>query len=81
MLNDLAQALAERGIKFVFTDAVCDYIAEKSYSRKYGARNMRRYIQIEIEDKLANAMIFEVKGNLAAASVDVKDGEISVSCI
>ncbi len=81
MLNDLAQALAERGIKFVFTDTVCEYIAEKSYSRKYGARNMRRFIQNEIEDKLANAMIFEVKGPLAAASVDVKDNKIVVTCI
>jgi ATP-dependent Clp protease ATP-binding subunit ClpA len=81
MLNDLANALAEKGIKFVFTDDVCNYIAEKSYSRKYGARNMRRYIQTEIEDKLANAMIFEVKGPLAAASVDIKDGKIAVVCI
>ncbi len=81
MLNDLAQALAERGIKFVFTDVVCDYIAEKSYSRKYGARNMRRYIQVEIEDKLAHAMIFEVKGPLAAASVDIKDDKVVVTCI
>ena len=81
MLNDLAQALVERGVKFVFTDSVCEYIAEKSYSRKYGARNMRRYIQNEIEDKLANAMIFEVKGPLAGASVDVKDDKIVVTCI
>ena len=81
MLNDLANALAERGVKFVFTDIVCEYIAEKSYSRKYGARNMRRYIQTEIEDKLANAMIFEVKGPLAAASVDIKDDKVVVVCI
>lgn len=81
MLDDLASALSERGIKFVYADAVCEYIAEKSFSKKYGARNMRRYIQTEIEDKLANAMIFEVKGPLAAASVDIKDGNISVMCI
>ena len=81
MLNDLKEALAERGVKFVYTDAVCDFVAEKSFSRKFGARNMRRYIQTEIEDKLANAMIFEVKGPLAAASVDIKDGEIKLTCI
>ena len=81
MLNDLKEALAERGIKFIYTDAVCDYVAEKSFSKKFGARNMRRYIQTEIEDKLANAMIFEVKGPLAAASVDIKDGKINLTCI
>ena len=81
MLNDLKEALAERGIKFVYTDAVCDFVAEKSFSKKFGARNMRRYIQTEIEDRLANAMIFEVKGPLAGASVDIKDGEIKLTCI
>ncbi|MBO5356657.1 MAG: ATP-dependent Clp protease ATP-binding subunit, partial [Clostridia bacterium] len=81
MLNDLKEALAEREIKFVYTDAVCDFVAEKSFSKKFGARNMRRYIQTEIEDRLANAMIFEVKGPLAGASVDIKDGEIKLTCI
>ncbi len=81
MLNDLKEALAERGIKFIYTDAVCDFVAEKSFSKKFGARNMRRYIQTEIEDRLANAMIFEVKGPLAGASVDIKDGEIKLTCI
>ncbi len=81
MLNDLSEALAERGVKFVYTDAVCDFVAEKSFSTKFGARNMRRYIQKEIEDKLANAMIFEVKGPLAGASVDIQNGEIKLTCI
>ena len=81
MLNDLAEALAERGVKFIYTEAVCDFVADKSFSTKFGARNMRRYIQKEIEDKLANAMIFEVKGPLAGASVDIVDGEIKLTCI
>ncbi len=81
MLNDLKEALAERGIKFVYTDAVCDFVAEKSFSKKFGARNMRRYIQTQIEDKLANAMIFEVKGPLAGASIDIENGEIKLTCI
>ncbi|MBR2024905.1 MAG: ATP-dependent Clp protease ATP-binding subunit, partial [Clostridia bacterium] len=81
MLNDLKEALEERGVKFVYTEAVCDFVAEKSFSTKFGARNMRRFIQKEIEDKLANAMIFEVKGPLAGASVDIVDGEIKLTCI
>jgi ATP-dependent Clp protease ATP-binding subunit ClpA len=81
MLNDLSEALAERGVKFVYTDDVCTYVAEKSFSTKFGARNMRRYIQKEIEDRLANAMIFEVKGPLAGASVDIVEDEIKLTCI
>ena len=81
MLNDLKEALAERGVKFIYTDEVCDFVAEKSFSTKFGARNMRRFIQKEIEDKLANAMIFEVKGPLAGASVEIKDNNIKLTCI
>ena len=80
MLNDLKEALAERNISFSFTDAVCSLVAKESYSRKFGARNMRRYIQTHIEDKLAEAIIFQIKGNIAMASVTVKNGEIKVDC-
>lgn len=76
MMDDLVKALNERNIIFKYTDSVCKYVAEKSYSRKFGARNMRRFIQTEIEDRLANAIIYESKGPISAASVDVKDGEL-----
>ena len=81
MLNDLKNALEERNIKFVFTDEVCDFVANKSFSKKFGARNMRRYIQTEIEDKLAEAMIFVIKGNISMASVSIQDDNIKVDCI
>jgi hypothetical protein len=81
MLSDLKDALAERNITFKFTEEVCDFVAEKSFSRKFGARNMRRFIQTEIEDKLAEAMIFVIKGNISMAAVSIKDNEIKVDCI
>ncbi|MBQ7907476.1 MAG: ATP-dependent Clp protease ATP-binding subunit [Clostridia bacterium] len=80
MLNDLKEALSERNIDFSYTDEVCSYIAEESFSKKYGARNMRRYIQTQIEDKLAHAIIFEIRGNITMATVSVKKGELSVKC-
>ena len=79
MLGDLKDALAEREISFSFTDEVCDFVAEKSYSRKFGARNMRRFIQTEIEDRLANAIIFENKAQIEAASISIENGEIKLS--
>ncbi len=81
MLNDLKSALAERNIKFNFAEEVCEFVAEKSFSKKFGARNMRRYIQTEIEDKLAEAMIFKIKGNISMAAVSVSDGSIKVDCV
>ena len=81
MLNDMKESLAERNIRFTFTDKACEFIAKESFSKKFGARNMRRYIQTEIEDKLAHAIIFEIKGNISGAAVDVKDSKLVVDCI
>ena len=81
MLEDLKNALGERNISFAYTDEACDYIAKKSFSKKFGARNMRRYIQTEVEDRLAEAMIFEIKGNISMASVSVKDDTLKVDCV
>ena len=81
MLRDMAEALSERNIRFTYTDKVCKFIAKESFSKKFGARNMRRYIQTEIEDKLAHAIIFEIKGTIIGASVDVKNGKLVVDCI
>ncbi|MBQ8163232.1 MAG: ATP-dependent Clp protease ATP-binding subunit [Clostridia bacterium] len=79
MLADLEKALSEKGMTFKYTDALCKYVAEKSFSRKFGARNMRRFIQTEIEDRLANAIIFENKAPITAASMDVENGEIKLT--
>jgi len=81
MLADLKEALSEKGIGFKYTDAVCSLVAERSFSRKFGARNMRRFIQTNIEDRLANAIIFENKAPIIAASLDVKDGELDLQYI
>ncbi len=81
MLGDLKNALAEKGIAFTYTDDVCKLVAEKSFSRKFGARNMRRYIQTNIEDRLANAIIFENKAPITVASMDVENGELTLRYI
>ena len=53
MLNDLAKVLFDKGIKLTFTREEARLIAEKGYSEKYGARNLRRLIQTDIEDVAA----------------------------
>ncbi len=57
MLGDLRTTLAEKDIGFVWTDEAAQKIARDSYSTKYGARNMRRYIQTNVEDKAAEIII------------------------
>ena len=73
MLSDLTGLLAKKGIEASFTDAARDFVAEKSYSPKFGARNMRRFIQTEIEDKIAGRLV-ETRGQLDSLVID-SDGE------
>ncbi len=81
MLDELKLALAEKNIKLSYTDAATALIAEKAYSRKFGARNMRRYIQKEVEDRLAELIIADYRRFYSFAKID-SDGEtISIHCM
>ena len=81
MMEELKLSLGEKEITLLYTDAVLSRIAEQSFSRKYGARNMRRYIQREIEDRLANRIIADYKKQFTAAKIDVCDGEFVIHCL
>lgn len=80
MLSDLASVLSDRNISFTYTDAAAHLIAEESYSVKYGARNMRRYIQRNVEDPIAEAIISDTCGTTSVINLSVKDGKLSVDC-
>lgn len=80
MMEDLRKALAVRFITVSYDDAVCDYIAEGGFSEKFGARNMRRYIQTEIEDKIAS-LIVESRGRATNIRVSAENGGITVSAL
>jgi len=77
MLSDLASVLEKKGITTEFTDACRDYVAEKSFSAKFGARNMRRFIQTEIEDKIAELLV-KRKGDIESITVDADENGIFV---
>ena len=57
MLGDLKTAVAHSGMDLRWDDALVSYLVEHSYSVKYGARNLRRLIEKEIEDKAANVIL------------------------
>ncbi len=78
MLGDLVTAMREKEIALAFTEKVASYVAEKSYSAKYGARNMRRFIETEIEDKIASEIIAS-RGTLKNITVDAGEGGIIVT--
>ena len=74
MMGDLRTALDGKGLTITWTDKAIECIAEKSYSPKFGARNMRRYITKNIEDIAAEKLIAGYKKKLKKVIVD-SDGE------
>ncbi len=78
MLGDLARTLWNKDIILRYTDAVPAEIAEKSFSAKYGARNMRRFISREIEDVAAEKIISGFASNISEIKIDVVDGTFAV---
>ncbi len=78
MLGELADALAEKSLTFRYTDEAAALVAEKSFSAKYGARNMRRYIQRHVEDPIAEAVIADYTHSLSQIKLHVKNGELSL---
>ena len=57
MLEELAASLKEKAITFTYDGDLVELLTHKSYSRTYGARNLRRTIQKELEDPMATKII------------------------
>ncbi|MBR4292261.1 MAG: ATP-dependent Clp protease ATP-binding subunit [Clostridia bacterium] len=74
MVNDLRTVLAEKDISLSVSESALEFIAKKSFSRRFGARAMRRYIQTDIEDVIANEIIGSYDKHFSAVIID-SDGE------
>jgi len=81
MLGDLKKVLEEKDISITWNEAAVKALCDKGYSDKYGARNLRRVIQTEVEDALASAIIENYKTPISAVSLSADKGEVKVSCI
>ena len=78
MLGDLTEATAHNGIELFWDDGLAAYLAEKSYSIKYGARNLRRLIEKEVEDKAAALILSSYERPLSKLFVTVEEGQVQV---
>ncbi len=79
MLSDLTTSLREKQITFTFDDTLLDYLTNKSFSEKYGARNLRRTIQKELEDEIANLIIENFDKTVSEISVSITDEKVNIS--
>ena len=78
MLNELKTSLSEKGFAFRYDDALVDYLVDKSYSLTYGARNLRRLIQKELEDPMASRIIDNFEHPITQISATARDGAVQL---
>ena len=76
MLDEMKQPLEEKGITLRYNDEALKLIAHKSYNQKLGARDIRRVIRNEVEDKIADILIDKGEGAVRAIGISTKDGEL-----
>ena len=81
MLDELKQSLADRGIALGYDDSAVEYLTKKSYSLKYGARNLRRLIQKEVEDAAAAEIISRYENAVTALSVSASADKIDIIAV
>ncbi len=78
MLTELRDSLKDKGYTFTWDEGLVDLLVEKSYSAAYGARNLRRTIQKELEDKMATAIIDSYDNPITQIKAVVEDGAVKL---
>ena len=78
MLEELRTSLSDKGYTIRYDDALVDYLVEKSYSMTYGARNLRRQIQKELEDPMAARIIDSFENPITQISATAADGAVQL---
>nr|WP_155842985.1 ATP-dependent Clp protease ATP-binding subunit [Agromyces luteolus] len=81
MLGATSARLAAREIAFEVTDAALALLAERGYEPEYGARPLRRLIQREIDDRIADLFVTGALGDGEAVRVDAADGAFVVASV
>jgi len=81
MLNELRDSMAEKPIELSYDESLVDYLTEKSFSQAYGARNLRRLIQKEIEDRIASEMINNYTRPVKQVGLTAQGGQIQILAV
>ena len=79
MLDELKGSLKEKGIAFTYNDALVALLTKKSYSRTYGARNLRRTIQKELEDPMATQIINSYENPVSAIEAGAEGESVTLT--
>ena len=78
MLGEVRDVLASRGIALSWDESLLDYLVKEAYSVTYGARNLRRLIQKQVEDVLAQRIIDRHGEGTSEIVLSAPDGKIKM---
>jgi ATP-dependent Clp protease ATP-binding subunit ClpA len=78
MLRELQESLAGRGLTLTWDAAVREFLSEKAYSVTYGARNLRRTIQQELEDPISEAIIDSFESPIEHIHIQILDQQVKL---
>ncbi len=78
MLRELQESLASRGLSFTWDEELRQLLVKKAYSVTYGARNLRRTIQKELEDPISERIIDSFEKPISAISAKVDGDTITI---
>ncbi|WP_295155227.1 ATP-dependent Clp protease ATP-binding subunit [uncultured Ruminococcus sp.] len=79
MLDEMKVPLSEKAIRLEYTDEALKLIAEKSHGKKLGARDIRRVIRAEVEDKIAEVIVENGEGCIGLVKVGASGDELTVT--
>ena len=81
MLEELRESLSARGLELIWDEALRRYLVDKAYSVTYGARNLRRTIQKELEDPISERIIDSFEAPISRITVKVENDAVVVTAI
>ena len=79
MLKELKESLESRGLELTWDESIREYLVKKAYSMTYGARNLRRTIQKDLEDPISERIIDSFENPISAIHISVEGETVQVS--
>ena len=81
ILTTVYESLKEKGYSFSYDDALVSHLVHSSYSAAYGARNLRRCIQKELEDPMAVQIIDSFEHPITQLRATAEDGKVRLDTL
>ncbi|MBQ3000474.1 MAG: ATP-dependent Clp protease ATP-binding subunit [Oscillospiraceae bacterium] len=79
MLSELKDSLTDRGLTVTFSEGVREYLVKKAFSVTYGARNLRRTIQKELEDPISEKIIDSFESPISEITVTLENDTLKIT--